>query len=80
MKKDIQKMEQERTSLLNCLKKRKDWYIRAIDMANGVIEWDNHFNWPDTGVKQNICLVYKWQGAAHELQNTIDMIEHDIKH
>ena len=59
-----------------CLEARKKGYQKAIDMVTGKIEWVLGFEFP-AGVSpipeapENVIF---WQGAIHELQNTIDMI------
>lgn len=72
-------------ALRDCLEKRRKWYQKAVEMATGQIPFENGFDFPP-GVSQfiqdqgNIIL---WMGAAHELQNTIEMIQsnfaNDIK-
>jgi hypothetical protein len=65
--------------IIESLKARKHWYQKAIDMANGDIPWDNHFDWPYWEETENVCqdptVIYKWRGAISELKNTIDMLE-----
>lgn len=53
--------------LLTCLKLRRDWYQRAIDLIASK-ETVSDFDFPAGTVKT-------WIGARKELQNTIDMME-----
>ena len=63
--------------LLQCLKLRLDWYMKAFEMCRGTIPLENGFNWPpyfgdDPRSMDN--LVY-FRGAIAELKNTINMME-----
>lgn len=59
-----------RQELLNCLKNRLKWYQKATDIETLKIPYENHFDFPKGEIEF-------WEGAIHELQNTIDMIEHN---
>jgi hypothetical protein len=66
--------------IINCLKSRKNWYEKAINMACGKTEWENSFNFPKINYDHhNVGAIPEWRGAVHELQNTIDMMEHYAK-
>lgn len=61
-------MKYSEEALLNCLIKRKEWYEKAIAMKIGQIPYENRFDFPYGTIE-------RWEGARHELCNTISMIK-----
>lgn len=60
------------TDLLNCLKSRLNWYQEAADVKSGKKPYEAGKDYPAQSV--TYC-----KGAAAELKNTIDMVEHYLK-
>lgn len=60
------------TELLNCLKSRRKWYREAADVKSGKMAYETGKQYPPKSVQY--C-----EGAAAELKNTIDMVEHYLK-
>lgn len=60
------------TDLLNCLKSRLKWYQEAVDVKSGKMEYE-------TGKQYPPKTIHYCEGAAAELKNTIDMVEHYLK-
>ena len=58
-------MSYNRQELLNCLKNRFEWYQKSIYSET----YEHCFDFPDGNMDF-------WKGAAHELQNIIDMLEY----
>lgn len=58
--------------LLNCLKSRLKWYQEAADVKSGKKPYETGKEYPAKSIK--FC-----EGAAAELKNTIDMVEHYLK-
>lgn len=63
-------------NIITCLQLRLSHYQKAIAMATGSIEWNNHFDFPPCTSNdfRNPTAIYEWRGAARELQNTLDML------
>ena len=64
----LNSMKYTEQTLLNCLEKRKEWYQKSIDMKLNKIPYENGFDFPYGSIE-------RWQGAEHELINTIAMIK-----
>lgn len=66
--------------IAGCLESRLTWYKKSVDMASGVIPWENGFDWPEFPLnsknKADKGLIQKWRGAIAELQNTLAMLKH----
>ena len=60
------------TDLLGCLKSRLKWYQEAAEVKSGKKPLETGKEYPPQSIKY--C-----EGAAAELKNTIDMVEHYIK-
>jgi len=62
--------------ILNCMELRLNWYLKSIDMACGVIPWENGYNWPSSTnhVTSDPTAIIEWRGAVRELQNSLDML------
>lgn len=69
-------------NILACLKARVAWYEKAMKMSSGEIKWENGFDWPPTYRKyhpQDSLNIPYWAGSKKELENTIAMLEHEMK-
>lgn len=68
--------------ILNCLKARSAWYEKAIRMAKREIPAENGFDWPLYPGERSpffpLNIPY-WEGAKQEIDNTINMMEHEIR-
>lgn len=60
------------TDLLGCLKSRLNWYQEAVEVKSGRKPLETGKEFPYKSIA--FC-----EGAAAELKNTIDMVEHYIK-
>lgn len=68
-------------NILNSLKSRSAWYGKAISILEGDFPRQNGFDFPpstsrDPYAPENL---YFWRGAKKEIDNTIDMMEHEIR-
>lgn len=69
-------------NILNCMKRRSEWYGKAISILEGDLPRQNGFDFPpsanpDPYAPENL---YFWRGAKKELDNTICIVEESIKH
>jgi len=68
-------------NIINCLEFRLKWYEKSIDMMCGRIPMENGFDFPTStnNPKQDATAICEWRGAAREIKNTLDMIEHELE-
>lgn len=70
------------TNVVGSMECRLKWYQKAIDMACGVIPWENGFNWPSSTnpITTDPTAIQEWRGAARELCNSLAMLHDAINH
>lgn len=67
--------------IMNCLKSRSAWYGKAISLVTHEIPWENGFDFPPAACRGPFSPenLYFWMGAKKEIDNTIDMMEHESR-
>ena len=67
--------------IANCLEQRLKWYQKSIDMMSGKIPYENGFDFPTStnNPTQDPTSICEWRGAAREIENTLGMINHELK-
>lgn len=68
-------------NILNCLKARSAWYGKAISILEGDLPRQNGFDFPPSASRDPYAPenLYFWRGAKKEIDNTIHMMEHEMR-